>query len=339
MESKIRIAVAGTGSIGALMGSYLTRAGYDVTMLSINRPQQAQELRRLGLTMEGYGEPFHVDVQAEYLPDVEEQTKYDLIFLTMKSNFMESSVPALVCHLEPDGAVVPMQNGINDDLLLRYITPSQLVTLVTFAGGAQIEPGRYMNHEGSFYVGSANTSAAALVAEVASSVRPTFLSDDIRSVQWDKLARVCLSVPTAAISGVFLGDVFLHPQAQRMFALLALELFAVAQADACPRETVEEKSRETWLQIRDEKLTGLEHADEFEPWPPGIVDAYTADMRRGQPLEIDYTNGAVVRLGRRYGVPTPANEQLLTSIHALERGEVQAGDALLRSTIEAALAR
>ena len=36
-----------------------------------------------------------------------------------------------------------------------------------------------------------------------------------------------------------------------MFALLALELFAVAEADGCPRTTVEEKTQEEWAAIRD----------------------------------------------------------------------------------------
>ena len=39
-----KIAVAGTGAIGAMMGGWLTRSGYDVTMLSLYRAEQAQRL-------------------------------------------------------------------------------------------------------------------------------------------------------------------------------------------------------------------------------------------------------------------------------------------------------
>ena len=58
--------------------------------------------------------------------------------------------------------------------------------------------------------------------------------------------------------------------------------------------------------------------------------AYTADIRRHQPLEIGYTNGAVVRLGQQYGVPTPANVALLDAVFAVEQGKSQASLELLR---------
>ena len=326
------IAVAGTGAIGALMGAWLSRAGKDVTMLSVARREQAALLNAGGLTMEGYGETFHTPVRAAYLPDLPAEETFDFIFLTMKSNGLEAALPGLCAHLAPGGVMLPMQNGINDALLLRYLTPAQLVTCVTFAGGAMLAPGRYMNHEGAFFLGSAAADPAqiARAVAVAGLVRPSSVTENIRSVQWDKLCRVCLSVPTACLSGLYLGDVFLHPETQGLFAALALELFAVAAADGCPRETVEDRTAAEWRKILSGELTGLERADQFAPWPEGIVDAYTQDIRKGLPLEIDYTNGAVVRLGQQYRVPTPAHAALLAAVHSVERGQAQAGLPLLR---------
>lgn len=329
----LRIAVAGTGAIGAMMGGWLARSGRNVTLISISRPEQAELLNRQGLTLEGYKDTFHTSVRAAFLPLLSPSEQFDLIFLTMKSNQLETCLPNLVAHLAPEGGLVPMENGINDDLLTRFISQDRMITCVTFAGGAQLAPGRYMNHDGTFFVGRRDgqiTPQVRQVASVAADVRPTTPTNQIRSIQWDKMSRVCLSVPTACISGLFLGDVFLHPETQTLFALLALELFAVAQADGCPRTTVEEKTQEEWTAIRDGTRTGLEHADAFKPWPPGIVDAYTADIRRHQPLEIGYTNGAVVRLGQQYGVPTPANAALLEAVIAVEQGKAQASLDLLR---------
>ena len=328
-----KIAVAGTGAIGAMMGGWLTRSGYDVTMLSLYRAEQAQRLSRDGLTLEGYGQAFHTPVRAELLAQLPASEQFDFIFLTMKSNALKETLPALAAHLRPEGALIPMQNGINDALLEQAVPRRQIVTCVTFAGGAQLVPGRFMNHDGHFYLGGTEDTPPELVrqaADIASHVRPTVVTSKIRAFQWDKLSRVCLSVPTACISGLFLGDVFLHPETQRLFAVLALELFAVAEADGCPRQTVEEKKRAEWQAILDGHSTGLERAGEFKPWPPGIVDAYTADIRKGLPLEIDFTNGVVIDLGMRYHIPTPANRAVLRAVHAVERGEEQAGLDLLR---------
>ena len=42
------------------------------------------------------------------------------------------------------------------------------------------------------------------------------------------------------------------------------------------------------------------------------------DMERGRRTEIDFINGAVVRLGRKYGVPTPRHELIVNLIHTKE---------------------
>ena len=75
-----KIAVAGTGAIGAMMGGWLTRSGYDVTMLSLYRAEQAQRLSRDGLTLEGYGQAFHTPVRAELLAQLPASEQFDFIF-------------------------------------------------------------------------------------------------------------------------------------------------------------------------------------------------------------------------------------------------------------------
>lgn len=332
-----KIAVAGTGAIGAMVGGWLTRAGFDVTLLSTARPEQALLLNQTGLTLEGYKDTFHVPVQAKYLYKLDPSDRYNAIFLTMKSNGLVDALPELCRHLATDGVIIPMQNGINDKLLESYTTPEHIVTCVTFAGGAQLGPGRYMNHDGEFWVGASEAVSKEVVqnvVELAEKVRPTHLTEKIREIQWDKLSRVCLSVPTACISGLYLGDVFCHPDTQKLFAALALEIFHVARADGCPREVVEERTESEWEKIFTGRLTGLEHANEFKPWPKGIVDAYTADIRKGLPLEIDYTNGAVVHIGEQYGIDTPAHREVLRAVHEIERGERKAGKNLLQNVYQ-----
>jgi 2-dehydropantoate 2-reductase len=42
-------------------------------------------------------------------------------------------------------------------------------------------------------------------------------------------------------------------------------------------------------------------------------------IRRGQPTEIDYLNGAVVQRGAAVGVPTPVSTELVELVHEVER--------------------
>jgi 2-dehydropantoate 2-reductase len=43
------------------------------------------------------------------------------------------------------------------------------------------------------------------------------------------------------------------------------------------------------------------------------------DVEAGRPIEIDEYAGEVVKLGRKHGIPTPANEILYLAITAREK--------------------
>ncbi|MCS7116064.1 MAG: hypothetical protein NZ896_01160 [Nitrososphaerales archaeon] len=45
------------------------------------------------------------------------------------------------------------------------------------------------------------------------------------------------------------------------------------------------------------------------------------DIERGSRTEIDSLNGAIVKLGQIYGIPTPINDALTDMVKRLEKGE------------------
>jgi 2-dehydropantoate 2-reductase len=55
--------------------------------------------------------------------------------------------------------------------------------------------------------------------------------------------------------------------------------------------------------------------------PPAGTTSLQRDIIEGRPSELDYWNGAVVRLGREAGVPTPVHELIY---HCLLPQELQA---------------
>ena len=42
------------------------------------------------------------------------------------------------------------------------------------------------------------------------------------------------------------------------------------------------------------------------------------DLENGRRTEIDFINGAVVRLGEKYGIPTPTHKAIVALIHCKE---------------------
>ncbi len=328
-----RLAVLGTGAIGCLLGGYLLKNGLDVTMLSAFRRETADYFNTHGLEVKGIHGDFHVDVRAAALDDLQENDCFDAVFLALKANDLVDAVTRLKPHLAPDSCVVTLQNGINEEFLTPILGEARVVAGISFAGGAVLGPGCVQDHDGHFVIGELSgeiTPRAEALVEILKNARPAQAVTDIRAWQWQKLAAVATSVPAATISGEYLFSTFDSPKCQRLFAYIALEAQAVSAADGWPQETFGGRSQAEWRAI-----AGGAPAPEIErlPMPDGVVDAYTKDIRAHLPLEIDYTNGAIVRLGRRYGVPTPANELLIATIRDIEAGAATAGEALLDAVL------
>ena len=325
-----KYAVVGTGAIGSLLGGYLSHAGYDVTMVPTFSREKVNTLQRSGLWM-GSLDPnddtkFHTDIKAKFIDDLGEE-RFDVVLLAVKSNDLVPATKKIALHLAQNGFVVTFQNGINEEFLIPIVGPHGVVAGSSFAGGHLEDDGHMYSHEGFFVIGELDGSVTPRVtelAEVLNCCKHTKVSNHIRAYQWEKMGRVCLSVPCACVSGLYLGDVFMEPRLQKLFAHLALEVMAVAEADGCLMDTLEGKSRQEWRDVAVGKLTGLENRDDGA-WPPGIVDAYTADIQRGRPLEIVNTNGAVSRLGRRYEVNTPANDLIVQCVLDIRDGKATRG--------------
>ena len=43
-------------------------------------------------------------------------------------------------------------------------------------------------------------------------------------------------------------------------------------------------------------------------------------LEKGSITEVDYINGAVVRWGQKYGIPTPVNRTLVACLKGIEHG-------------------
>ena len=336
MEIK-KIAVVGVGAIGGLLGAYLTRGGYDVTILSCFRRENADYMAANGITVDGARGQFHVDVNSRHIDDLAEGELFDCFMVALKGNDTESVMTRLRPHLAADGCCLTFQNGMNEDLLAGILGKERIVYAVSRAGGALTAPGHVSDHDGEFVIGEEDGSVfprTEQLRDILSCARPTTISGDILAVKWDKLSAVALSVPACTVSGLYLGDVFFHEKAQQLFGLLAMELFRVAAGSGHPLERIFDRTPEQWLPIAAGRENGaLDPAAAAVHFPPGVVDAYTQDIRRGRPLEIDYTNGAVVRIGAACGVPTPVNRRLIQAVRDIESGAAQPGEELLEALI------
>ncbi len=234
----------------------------------------------------------------------------DLLLVLVKSfdteNAMAQAAPVLGAHT----VVLSLQNGLgHEDTLAAAVGRERVLAGKTYVGG-QLEA------SGEVIVGNQGKATIigeldGVVTERATRIAQAFtlaglhtsVSENIMGVMWDKLL---VNVATGAISGITrlpYGGLYSLPQ------LASCAMAAVAEGMAVAR------AQDVAISITDPAA----------PWHlagKGLPAAFKASilqsLERGARTEIDYINGAVVRLGALCSVPTPVNSALVACIKGIE---------------------
>jgi 2-dehydropantoate 2-reductase len=137
----------------------------------------------------------------------------------------------------------------------------------------------------------------AFTALMEGSRIPCELSADFKKTEWVKLAINCVANPLAGILSTNNRQIT-HQILDPVKEAILTEVRGVALAEGVAIEiTVQDINR----YLDQDKTPSLR-----------------TDLERNLPTEVDVLNGTIVRLGKKHGVPTPANSLLLSLVRFLE---------------------
>jgi len=301
----MRIAVVGVGSLGGLYGGRLAHHGYDVTFIA--RGATLGALRSDGLTVKSRSAgDFTVAVNAT--DDPGEVGPVDLIILATKTYDLESAVSQMRPMVGPQTVVLTLQNGIEAaGQVDQQLGASHALTGVAYVNAALETPGVVRKiTEGMDYIvlgephGGRSERAdntAALLDEAGIETRTP---DDVRVPMWEKFIMLAGTGGVLALTRLPLGPI---RESQAMSELFA---GAVGEAEAVGRAKGIEMAPDIVLQ----------HMSLMKTLPPESRSSMMQDVTNGRRLELEALNGAIVRLGRECGVPTPLNLAIYAGLEA-----------------------
>jgi 2-dehydropantoate 2-reductase len=191
----------------------------------------------------------------------------------------------------PQTRVAILQNGVEHrERFAPWLAAEQIVPVMVDIPAERPSPGRIVQRgPGKMIVptGSAGADFTALFSGTAISVAE---SPDFKSAVWRKL---CLN-SVGAINALLLKPtgVFHDEAVGRLALALARECMLVGRAEGAVLED----------SLPDTILANCRAA------PRDSMNSLHADRVAGRPMEIDARNGAIVRFGRKHGIPTPCNE-------------------------------
>lgn len=333
----LQIGVLGAGAIGCYLGGWLARLGHTVTL--VGRPRIVGPIKDSGLDLrELDGKIHHLEPsQLTCSEDPRALAACDLVLVAVKSNDTEKAAAQLVPSLREDAAVISLQNGVdNPATLARALGEARvfggIVTWnVVWQGGSQLS----RMTSGPVIVarrpGVLGERVQQMVKDLDRSGLDASTHPAIDRVLWSKLL-FNLNNAINALLGITIAEELADRRCRQLIAAAMREGIAAMEKAGVPPLRLGRMS--PGLSVRVLPLPD----PIFVPLARSMLkvgsDARSsmyADLCVNKPTEIDFLNGAVVRLGEKHGVPTPVNRRIVEEIRKAER----AGIGSPRLTVDA----
>lgn len=301
----MRVLVMGTGGVGGYFGGLLARAGTEVTFVA--RGEHLAAIRERGLTVRSprHGE-FTVRAPATDAPD----GHADVVLFCVKTYDTDAAAVLVRPCLGPDGMVLSLQNGLELTRLTGLFGPRAVAGGVAHIVSHVEGPGLVVHKAGPGRIifgeldGSISARTERLLAALQQAGADVHLSPQIEGALWEKFLFICGLSGATALTRLPVGPVLASPDARALCQGLMAEVEGVGRAVGVPLPA-------------DAVARAMAQAEQFEPWG---TSSLATDLKRGRRLEVDSLAGAVVRLGREHGVPTPLNFAVYAALEPYRRG-------------------
>jgi 2-dehydropantoate 2-reductase len=290
----MRIAVIGAGGTGGYFGGLLARAGEDVTLIA--RGTQLAAILAEGLTVHSRrAGDFTIPIPVT--GDPAEVGPVDFVLFCVKTYDAVAAATQLPPLIGPDTAVLSVLNGVDSvRQLADAVGEPHMLGGVALVTASVTAPGEITQSggPGSIALGELDNSRTPRVEAIADVLNhagiPAEIPTNIHYAMWQKFAFIC-AFATTAVTRLPIGNVLATPATRDLYTGIAAEVEAVTRAVGA---TV----------LSDMVAASLRGTEGLEPW---VRSSLAHDLATGHRLELDALNGAVVRLGREHGVPTPLN--------------------------------
>lgn len=303
----MKTCVLGAGALGSSIGGLLTEAGVEVHLVDTWK-EHVSAMQRNGLLLREPDTDRVIRVRAT--DDVRTLGSVDLMIVLVKSYLTESAIRSAKSLVGRDTVILSLQNGLgNEEIIAEVFGKDHVLGGITYAGGVLLAPGHVLTgRRGKLtYIGELDgrrTARADRIKELFDSAGiETIVADNISEKIWSKLLVNVAVGPLSVITGLP------HAAMARVEDVVRCAEVAVAEAAEVARASGTFLAVEDPAQIWRLATQGL---------PAGHKSSMLQDIEKGSRTEIDFINGAVVRLAERCGVPAPVNRTLVAGVKGIE---------------------
>jgi 2-dehydropantoate 2-reductase len=304
----MRIAIFGAGGVGGYFGGKLAQAGEDVIFIA--RGEHLKAMRENGLRIDSMLGDFNVH-PIKATEDLSEAGAVDVILLATKAWDVPVAIEQITPLLMKDAFVIWLGNGIEptDRLVDAFGTENVL------GGFCRIS---------SFIVGPGHIQHVGVIPYIAfgeldrtrsqrvESLRQVFVripeikvevSADIQAGIWEKFIYVAAVSGVGAVTRQPNGVFRSVPETRAMLISAMEEILKIGQARG--------------VNLGNEVVQNM-MIQNVDKGPAEVIASMHKAIIEGKPSELDDQTGAVIRMGRQLGIPTPTNNFIYAALLPME---------------------
>jgi 2-dehydropantoate 2-reductase len=331
--------VIGVGGIGGVLAATWLKEGIGgITLVTPNDGVRRAFIERKvslnGTRLDSQATPEKIVARLE-----ESDGLFDVAFLAVQPDQIESSLEALTPHLGDGAEVVTLTNGLCDEKVSSEVGVERAIGAIVMWGARMRSPGQYLRtSRGGFVVGKlsgAKTPISAHTIELLNLIGRTRLTDNLLGARFSKLALNSAISTIGTIGGKTLGHLLLQRHCRALTLGIVREAVAVAHAEGIHLESVTPLDLE-WLGASAERAEKGEFMRHLSLLFVGfryrkLRSSMLAAVERGRQPAVDYLNGEIVRRGEALRVATPLNKAASQLVWEIAAGRTKPGPSALHA--------
>ncbi|MFX0178949.1 MAG: ketopantoate reductase family protein [Candidatus Hodarchaeota archaeon] len=305
---KYKFGIIGLGPTGGIMAAHLAHAGHELVLID-KLKSHIDEIKKNGLTITHFKE-----LNVKFLPEnlcysIEElqNKEVNTLFIAVKASYLEDILPQIKKVVNPHTTLISLQNGFDTEELIAefFGIENSMRVVVNYAGNiiangiirmSFFNPPNYLG----VLTAKAEQKAKNLAEIITKAELETLFTLNIKKYEWVKCILNTIS-PICVTTGTTMKQTMEFKDTRKLAREILREGIEVARARGINFKPGFLDSCMNYLDKAGNHRVSME-----------------ADIKSGNPSEIEFLNGKIIEYGKIEGIPTPYNDIFVSLIRGCE---------------------
>ncbi|WP_332238075.1 ketopantoate reductase family protein [Sporolactobacillus sp. KGMB 08714] len=309
----MKIVVIGAGAMGLRYGVLLQEAGNDVQFVDTWEPNVEAIRKNHGVEVTRDGEdPHRVEIKVCYPEEYHDQP--ELVIFFIKDMHTIEIMERCKHFIGKNTYVLTNQNGYGGaEDIAQFVDKKRIIAGTAMIATVMKGPGKvdFIGKRGTGHVNIVKMEGEpdAFIYKVADEMEKALMHPAVRTdykgTVWTKLVFNSVVNTLCTLMNIKMGQFAAYKNAEVMSQRLIYEAYDALDAEGIQMEMG-----------RDELVEQVMYVSKVAN--PLHYPSMHQDMTTNRPTEVDYINGAVVRLAEKHGLQAPYHSLLVDLVHLKE---------------------